>query len=153
MPEPTDQYEKLPENLARDLAHLYDARINVPESVDRAVLAEADRRLAAAPRPRLRIAWLAGSLATAAAIVLAVMLSFALLISRGPSHARLAALPGDVDASGRVDILDAFALARHLDQGAALQPGWDLNADGRIDRADVDLIAGQAVSLGKGTHS
>ena len=63
---------------------------------------------------------------------------------------QLASVPGDFDRSGRVDILDAFALARQLDSDVVPTLG-DFNGDGRIDRADVDAIAMAAVRLTEGT--
>ena len=58
--------------------------------------------------------------------------------------------PEDIDGNGRVDILDAFTLARHLDSTAALQSRWDVSGDGRVDGADVDAIAMAAVRLSTG---
>lgn len=55
----------------------------------------------------------------------------------------------DLDGNDRVDIRDAFLLARALDSATQVDPRWDVNADGSIDRADVDLIAAKAVSLGE----
>jgi hypothetical protein len=46
-----------------------------------------------------------------------------------------------------VDILDAFLIARTLDRGGQPNPRWDVNADGRVDAADADVVAGAAVSL------
>ena len=57
---------------------------------------------------------------------------------------------GDLDQSGRVDILDAFALARQLDSDVVPTHG-DFNGDGIVDRADVDAIAMAAVRLPDGT--
>ena len=58
--------------------------------------------------------------------------------------------PEDIDGNGRVDILDAFVLARRLKTSAAIQPAWDVTGDGRVDVADVDAIAMAAVRLSKG---
>jgi len=64
------------------------------------------------------------------------------------------ALAGDLDRSGRVDILDAFLLARVLHEvsaatSAAVSPdrvsGADLDASGTIDEHDVRAIACRAV--------
>jgi hypothetical protein len=49
-----------------------------------------------------------------------------------------------------VDVLDAFALARKLRDGAADNPGLDCNSDGVVDRRDVDAVAARAVKLKKG---
>ncbi|MHC4709322.1 MAG: dockerin type I domain-containing protein, partial [Planctomycetota bacterium] len=59
------------------------------------------------------------------------------------------AVDGDLDRSGRVTILDAFALARQIKSGQSPSSG-DINSDGRIDRADVDAIAMLAVRLPEG---
>ena len=53
----------------------------------------------------------------------------------------------DIDGSGRVDILDAFALARHLEHVQSVETNWDVNQDGRLDRADVNAVAMAAVRL------
>jgi hypothetical protein len=58
----------------------------------------------------------------------------------------------DIDASGRVDILDAFVIARTLEGGDRPDPAWDLNSDGSVDDADVDLVAAASVKL-KGSAS
>jgi hypothetical protein len=55
----------------------------------------------------------------------------------------------DVNRDGRVDVLDAFALARAVDAGEG-KPAWDFNRDGAVDRADVDAVALAAVSVGGG---
>ncbi len=59
------------------------------------------------------------------------------------------AVAGDLDRSGRVTILDAFALARQLDSGSS-PAASDFNGDGLIDRGDVDAIAMLAVRLPEG---
>jgi len=55
----------------------------------------------------------------------------------------------DVNRDGRVDVLDAFALARAVDAGDR-RSEWDVNRDGAVDRGDVDAVALAAVSLGGG---
>jgi predicted anti-sigma-YlaC factor YlaD len=55
--------------------------------------------------------------------------------------------PADVDASGSIDILDAYTLALRIRDGRT-RPSWDFNRDGRVDLADVDLLAQQSVALG-----
>jgi hypothetical protein len=58
-------------------------------------------------------------------------------------------LRADLDRSGRVDVLDAFLLARKLAAGTA-GPEFDLNGDGRVDQRDVDFAVNQAVRLPTG---
>ena len=48
-----------------------------------------------------------------------------------------------MDASGRIDMLDALQLALAIEGGA----GRDINGDGRSDERDVEAIAAAAVSL------
>lgn len=56
---------------------------------------------------------------------------------------------GDLDANGRVNILDAYTLARRIEQGRANQ-SFDLDADGNVDQRDIDWIANQAVAIKPG---
>ncbi len=58
----------------------------------------------------------------------------------------LAVVPGDLDASGRVDILDAYRLAKAIQSGDMPSRG-DVNSDGAIDSADVEALAMLAVRL------
>ncbi|HSV99962.1 MAG TPA: dockerin type I domain-containing protein [Sedimentisphaerales bacterium] len=56
----------------------------------------------------------------------------------------------DLDGNGRVDILDAFRLAKGIESRGPTTAEWDVNGDGRIDRDDVDDVAFAAVRLDKG---
>ncbi len=54
----------------------------------------------------------------------------------------------DIDGNGRVDILDAYAMARGLaNESSPPNPAWDINADGTIDQRDIDAVAQSAVRL------
>jgi len=57
-----------------------------------------------------------------------------------------ASVARDLDGNGRVDILDAFAIAREIQSGRN-QPEFDINGDGRLTQADVNEIAQRAVTL------
>jgi hypothetical protein len=59
----------------------------------------------------------------------------------------------DLNHDGRVDILDAFQLARQLQTGQKPAAGLDLNGDGVVDWHDVEVLATRAVQLDKGGHS
>ena len=137
-------------DLARDLARLADARIEVPRSVDDAVMRAARTALTRrSGHPAFRwVAWTAA----AAGIILAVWVGG--ILTQGPAAPQMAsmmapAIVGDLDRSGRVTILDAFALARQLESDRPAAAG-DFNGDGLIDRADVDAIAMAAVRLPEG---
>ncbi len=150
-PNAPDSHE-LPD-LARDLAALGGRNIEVPPHIDDAVMAAA--RSALSERRRGGIATWHWARWTAAAAGLALVVWFGSVRMRQPvvqtaGSRQLASKPGDLDSSGRVDILDAFALARQLDSDIAPTAG-DFNGDGRIDRADVDAIAMTAVRLPEGT--
>lgn len=60
------------------------------------------------------------------------------------------AVPGetgpDLNGDGKVDILDAFALARAVDTGHT-RPDWDFTGEGDIDQRDIDHLAMMAVSV------
>jgi hypothetical protein len=91
--------------------------------------------------------------AAAAAIVLLVAIpQFAK--RSPPAPARNSAFARwDLNRDGRVDILDAFALARQLKQGQARNLQLDVNGDGVVDDRDVAAIAARAVRLEGGGHS
>lgn len=62
--------------------------------------------------------------------------------------------PGDVNADGQINILDAYVLAKQVDRRAFFYaPANDMNSDNVIDQRDVDLIASQAVTLNPGEPS
>jgi len=57
--------------------------------------------------------------------------------------------PKDIDADGKVDILDAYAMARRLqsnDFDGSLSE-WDFNSDGQLDEEDIQMVAFEAVML------
>jgi hypothetical protein len=66
-----------------------------------------------------------------------------------PQSHGIADVREDLNGDGKVDILDAFMLAKKLRGGAASELRLDVNGDGMIDRRDVETIAAHAVSLEK----
>ena len=149
--------EPLPDALARDLRSLYARDVRVPVSLDAAILSQARAGFARRRRFRLAVrgAMVAAGGAAAAAVVL-VAVRFAgpgagesqNPVARQPHAAPVAVaqVPEDVDRSGRVDILDAFVVARLVDlQGQLDNRPYDVNGDGTVDQADVDRIATAAV--------
>jgi hypothetical protein len=115
-------------------------------AVDRAVAEAARLHLAMPVRRLLWVRW-AAPLAAAAAIALGCVLWF----GHSPAgRVQTAFAAEDIDHNGRVDIVDAFQLARHIESGHGINPLWDFNGDGVIDRKDVDEVASAAVALDKG---
>lgn len=133
----------LPEELVEDLRLLYRTDVPVPREVKEAVLATASRRLRGRPRPRVVWRWAAA----AAAAVLLVSLWLTYPGDREEPLQTIAFRREDLDRNGRVDILDAFLLARRIDRRQALDPAWDVNGDHVVNGVDVDRIARIAVAL------
>ena len=140
-----------PAKLVAALEELLARRVFVPPTIDAAVLLAAHRHLAKPRRPgfgALR-AWLNWPVWATACLAVAALI-YLLMKPTGvtPTIAR-----ADINHDGRVDILDAFQLARELQSGRKPAAGLDLNGDGMVDQRDVEIIAAQAVKLEKGNRS
>jgi hypothetical protein len=143
----------LPPRLVEDLTELYKPPAGVPREVDDEILFAAKEQLG-----NTRRAWqwgLVGVIAATIALVFGIEL---IMQPRRPAprtepYVRSPApaiMCEDIDLSGRVDILDAFLLARRIETGSGTRPEWDVNKDGRINKADVDAVALTAVRLNGG---
>src|SRR6476661_4902359 len=125
---------ELPAGLSAALRGLYDASPDVPAAVDEAILRDARTGFTRRRRFSLAVRWVGSAAAAAAAVAIV-----AVVLHRGRPRTHVAvnaipAVPGDVDASGRVDMLDAFLLARKLDANApAGGKAEDVNGDGVVD--------------------
>lgn len=148
----------LPESLIHDLRTAVGPLDAIPGEADDRILAMGRRNLGRHRGLRL-VASVATLTAAAAAIALVILLP---TTTEGPRSAdtpstlqtqpprelaKQAFFPEDIDASGRVDILDAFTLARYIDRDSAYRPTWDFNNDGQLDQHDVDAVAHRAVKL------
>ena len=139
MSDPIDDPEfEAPPGLQRDLRALFGRRIEVPDSIGAALHAAARRRR----RPLLL-----RPLPMAAAATVLVALSLAIALQQRAARSVPIARE-DYDHDGRVDVLDAFRLALDLERGRPVDPAFDLDGDGRVDRRDVDQIAARAVHVG-----
>jgi hypothetical protein len=138
----SDDLENLPPKLTADLKRAVDQPVGIPAALDATIL------LAAARHAARRRWWRRGiGFAAMAAVVLVTLgLVVPTIIERNKANRPQAALPMDLDHSGRVDILDAYALAKQLPNGS------DLTGDHKVDQADVDAIAKVAVDLKGGTR-
>lgn len=153
-----------PQELIDTLADLHNERIFIPPSVDESIMAEARKHLSPPPvrkKPTNMIAWSGWGVALAASVVLVASLSqrnrqpFDAAQSESTPVAEMASASPvykreDINQDQSVDILDAFALARQLEGGGAVQTELDFNNDGVIDRGDVDWIAQTSVKIEKG---
>jgi|KBSMisStaDraftv2_1062788.scaffolds.fasta_scaffold1111482_2 hypothetical protein len=109
MNDPTDTPPELPDALIEALRRREAAAILVPREIEGAILRRARTQFAtreAAYLPPIRNHWLTAS---AAAIILIAIFSMTTLRHETPPASEIA---DDVDGSGQVDVLDAFALAR-----------------------------------------
>lgn len=153
MPNPEHQYDEneaalqAPARLVDALKRLHEPQLFIPATLDETILRAARQRLGKTHRPLPWLRFLPWLAATATAIVLVIAIP------------RFAAKPGnsfakeDLNRDGKVDILDAFALATKLKAGTITNSQFDLNSDGVVDDRDVAVLAAQAVSLRKGGHS
>jgi hypothetical protein len=138
---------QLDSRLGRALGGLRKTSVFIPPAVDQAVLERAKPHLAqirAQRSRRQRAQWLA----LAACVVLVAVVAETALHRGGTQFAR-----EDLNRDGRVDILDAFQLARELKSGKAVSSANDFDGDGKVDGADVEFLAKRAVSLEKGGRS
>jgi len=143
----TEAEPEAPRRLTEELRRLYDRDLAVPSEIDEAIVARAARQLARRRPAVTLLRWLPVA-AAAAAIILVVLLPLSIREHRPepPVRGKLA-IREDFDRSGRVDILDAFALAREMEKALEPRSDWDINGDGMVDKKDVDTIALAAVSL------
>jgi hypothetical protein len=142
MSEPQD----VPTSLQDELKRAYTRGLSVPAELDAAVLRETESILKRRYQRRRALRWVGAAAATVAA---AASITVAIYL-RQPAPDRgvqQIALRDDLDGNGRVDILDAFYLAKRMDSKNKPKT-WDINGDGRIDQADVDAIAQSAVRVG-----
>ncbi len=147
--------EFVPEFVLSELKDRYGPAPEVPVSVDRAILADAQRFLAERVSPVRRhrqwssLRWAAIGSTVAAASLMLITLWPRLESNNGPLETagnRTSDLnENDIDQNGRVDILDAFVMARQIQSGDSR--ARDVNHDGRRDQLDVDLVARNAVML------
>jgi hypothetical protein len=140
-----------PAKLVAALKEPPSRRVFVPPAIDQAILTAAQRHLARPEGAGFNFfrSWLVWPAVATACIAL---LGLICLVSKpGGSSARFAR--EDLNHDGRVDILDAFQLAREVRSGTTLPSDLDLNRDGVVDGRDASLIANDAVKLEKGGRS
>lgn len=158
---PTDSDLQAPPAFARDLKALYTPPSAIPPTTNEAILTHTQRRSVGRRRNRLLLRWAVPPAAAAAVIMWVVFNPFVtpdmedspLFESAGPLGTRQLADHRDIDGNGRVNILDALALARSIKDDRVAEQPWDFNGDGLIDRQDVDTVAQSAVRLNKGASS
>ena len=141
---PQDDDPQAPPKLVAALKDSQKRRLLVPLAIDEAVLGRASEHLKhhAKRRPHWK------SLAPWAAIAASLTFGALCVHTLSKRGIKSASFVGeDFNRDGRVDILDAFGLARQIESGATIEARWDINGDGQVSRADVQAIAVRAVSV------
>lgn len=111
-----------------------------PPWVRAQLLCAAEERASALRRRRAARRWLAPLAAAAAAVL-------ALAVLWPTPRATRAYDVADLDQSGRVDVWDAYLLARATERDEALPAALDLDGDGAVTRHDADALAQRAVEV------
>lgn len=157
---PDDAEIGLPDSVRAALKNRYGPVPSVPSEIDKAILADARRHFeqhgpaTLRPARRRRVsAWqwtvIASTVAAACVVLVALRTpdpnQASNVAARSDAATVFDELRGDVDLNGRVDILDAFAMARQFRDGDPV--ARDFNLDGRFDELDIDLVAREAVKL------
>jgi len=116
---------------------------NLDEQILNAVRQDSIRR----NRMRWVIRYAIGSVAAAAAVIL-IVIKTTHHDQPAVNHLTAAvATSEDVNHDGKLDILDAFLVARKVAAHEPLTKEWDFNHDGIVDSKDVDVVAFAAVKL------
>jgi hypothetical protein len=144
---------RVSQKFSEDLNILFQPQFSIPPEVDRAVLDRAHQRFTHKHWGHRILRHISVWRIAAAAAV--IILAFSLNLAQKPGPTTSKSLLGevravDIDENGRVDILDAFKLARYVESAERTDKKWDINGDGLVNGNDVDLVASAAVRLGKG---
>lgn len=147
----------LPPKLQSALRDLYQSPKPIDATVDQTILSQAREHLKSkSPRDPVLTSsgkarsstrmWVSVAV-VAAALLLVVNLNTVQNPKNTASPSSTTLVREDLDGNGHVDILDAFLLARKLEEGIAPDANWDLNQDGKVDQVDVQHAAMLAVRL------
>jgi Dockerin type I domain len=147
-----EQGLEAPEKLVAVLRRSQAERVFVPPAVDETILRTARKHLAPETQARFRWRPFLSWLVAATAVIVAVALVFVRFKPGGRTNPAGFAKE-DINHDGRVDVLDAFAVARQLQHGAVTDVRLDVNGDGVVDERDAQVIVTEAVKLRNGGRS
>jgi hypothetical protein len=136
-----------PPKLVAALKNVSRSEVFVPPYVDCVILKAARQHLDKGTKARRFRLWMLWPALAAACAVIVCVIRFSTTLNQ-TRYAR-----EDLNHDGRVDILDAFALARQLKSGKPLPATYRINGDGAVNEIDVVLIATHAVQLSKDNGS
>ena len=127
---------------------LFGSTPAVSHSMDQQILAAARAQSARRHRMRWMIRYAIGSVAAAAAaILIAINTPHRSARMKMNSDATPLASSEDINRDGKLDILDAFFMARKVAGNEPMTSQWDFNHDGIVDNKDVDVVALAAVKI------
>lgn len=134
-----------PPSLKAGLGGLFPT-VAVSRFTDERILAAARQQSIRRNRMRWTIRYAIGSVAAAAAVIL---IAIKMTHREQPSFEadRTVATAKDVNRDGKLDILDAYFMARKVAANEPLTKEWDFNNDGAVDNKDVDVVAFSAVKI------
>jgi hypothetical protein len=137
-----------PPRLQSALSGLYGAGPAISRELDERILGAAREQAGRRARMRWVLRYAIGSVAAAAAVILIVinLPRREQAASQGGGPAAVA-MADDLNRDGKLDILDAYLLAKGLADKQPLAKEWDVNGDGVINGKDVDAVALAAVKL------
>src|SRR5690348_15928777 len=121
-PDPNDD-PQLPEGLQRALLDLHTPTSKISAQVDHAILSRARTEYRGRRRMWVGTRWAAIALAAAAMVVIAIRLVTPVVHS---NNSQLAHLAGDINHDNKVNILDAYIVARHISRKEPLDKAWDV---------------------------
>ena len=158
MNEETKHYDenldlRVSQKFSEDLNILLKPQFSIPPEIDRAVMDKVCQQFARKHWSQRILRHINIWRIAAAAAVIILAFSLNLTQKPGPTTSQsllVEARVVDIDENGRVDILDAFKLARYVESAEHTEKKWDINGDGLINSNDVDLVASTAVRLDKG---
>ena len=135
-----------PPSLKAGLGGLFETPA-VSRFTDERILAAARQQSIRRNRMRWTIRYAIGSVAAAAAVILiAIKIGHRDQPSVEFDRSALASSE-DVNRDGKLDILDAYFMARKVAANEPLTKEWDFNNDGTVDSKDVDVVAFSAVKI------
>jgi hypothetical protein len=134
-----------PSALKAGLSGIYGARPAMGRGLDERILGAAREQAARRTRMRWMIRYAVGGIAAAAAVIL-IVINVNQPKPDGQQTGTVV-VAQDLNRDGRLDILDAYLLAKGIAEKQPLSKEWDVNGDGVVDGKDVDAMALAAVKL------
>jgi len=158
MNEETQHFEedidlRVSKKFSEDINILFKPQFSIPPEVDRAVMDKVRQEFTRKHWSHHILRHINIWRIAAAAAVIIFAFSLNLTQESGPTTSKsllVEVRAVDIDENGRVDILDAFKLARYVESTECTEKKWDINGDGLVNSNDVDLVASAAVRLDKG---